>query len=382
MKSVELSKEIVANMTLRLPGTVGKIASKMRYVDRRAPELVRGGIIRTIPDATFEQVRGVGISCVSKSLEAFGGILYGAAALRHDVSVRGNQVVETFQDSRIDINDINYLETKQRLTWKEYLLVYELLEELFAEHDRPDIILLDIPLTLQRAQQINRLEAEDVAAEWEATLAAITRFWERNLCKVFPEDPDGPIIVALTRRYFGAILNAVHGKQGDASPEDVSEEALSLVTQNWTRLHEVGIMRVLKGMLKAQRRTAAYYYEALGGALQRSEPEILADYGRIGLHIKVGYRTPVWQVETLGGTGHPGWDTPSIDRLCSLLTYLTLYDNPKALPLPLWYAKQLARMPRSVLVNYYRETIRLLQDESVDASWLAGLDELEDEASE
>lgn len=382
MKSVELSKEIVANMTLRLPGTVGRIANKMRYVDRQAPELVRGGIVRTIPDATFDNVRGVGISCVSSSLDAFGGVLYGAAALRHDVSIHGNQVVETFQDSRIDINDINYLETKQRLAWKEYQLAYQLLDDLFAEPDRPDIILLDMPLTLQRAEQINRLEAEDVAKEWEETLSAVTRFWERNLSRVFPEDPDGPIVVSLTRRYFGAILNAVREKQSGASPEVLSKEAVALVSQNWPRLCEVGIMRALKGMLKARRRTAAYYYEALGGALQRSEPKIVADYGCIGLHIRVGYNTPVWQVETLGGTGRAGWDSPAIDRLCSLLSYLTLYDNPQALPLPLWYAKQLVRMPKSILLNYHREAIRLLQDESVDASWLAGLAEIESERAE
>ena len=42
-------------------------------------------------------------------MPALGGILYGAAALRHDIVVSGNQVTEGFQDSRVDINDMNFL---------------------------------------------------------------------------------------------------------------------------------------------------------------------------------------------------------------------------------------------------------------------------------
>ena len=62
-----------------------------------------------------------------------------------------------------------------------------------------------------------------------------------------------------------------------------------------------------------------------------------------------------------------------------MIAYLTLYDNPKTLPLPLWYAKKLVRMPRSILVNYMRETLRLLRDRTVDSAWLEGIDSFDDE---
>ena len=106
MKSIELSRALAAAMSLRLPGTVGKIANKMRYIDAKAPQFIRGGIIRSVDAQHFERVHAVGISSKSRSMPALGGVLYGAAALRHDVIVSGNQVTEGFQDSRVDINDM------------------------------------------------------------------------------------------------------------------------------------------------------------------------------------------------------------------------------------------------------------------------------------
>jgi len=43
MKSIELSRALAAAMSLRLPGTVGKIANKMRYIDAKSPQFIRGG---------------------------------------------------------------------------------------------------------------------------------------------------------------------------------------------------------------------------------------------------------------------------------------------------------------------------------------------------
>lgn len=382
MESVELVKEITATMTLHLPGTVGKIANKMRYIDAKAPRFLQGQVIRTIPQDKFEQVKAVGIASVSKYLPAFGGVLYGAAALRHDVSVAGSRVVETFQDSRIDINDMNYLATRQRLTWKEYLLVYQLLSDLFAETTLPDIILLDIPLLVARTQQTGTLEDEDIEEEWREVMSTMTTFWENNLSRTFPENPNGPMLVSVSTRHFGAVLNAIR-EQGDlASPEVVDSEAIALISQEWGRLREVGIMRTLQGMLRGGRRTSAYYYDALGREVLRAEPKIVSNYGLIGLHARIGLRTPVWQLETLGNRESGGWTTADLDRLCSLIAYLTLHDYPEIAPLPLWYARRLVEMPREVLVSYLKETIRLLREQTVDEAWLEGIDAFDENMSE
>ena len=137
MKSIELARALAAAMSLRLPGTVGKIANKMRYIDEKAPLFVKGGVIRGIPPSGSIGLHAVGISSRSRSMPALGGILYGAAALRHDVVVAGNEVTEGFQDSRVDINDMNFLDASERLAWKEYILVYRLLQDLMDSDARP-----------------------------------------------------------------------------------------------------------------------------------------------------------------------------------------------------------------------------------------------------
>ena len=376
MKSTEMVQSITAAMSLRLPGTVGKIANKMRYIDQKAPLFSEGGLIRNIPETRVDLLHAAGIASRSNSLPAFGGVLYGAAALRHDVVVADGKVTNTYQDSRVDVSDMNYLDAAQRLTWKEYILTYQLLEDLFAEPKLPHIILLRLPLLVVRAEQSVSLEDEDVREEWQAVMRMMERFWSHNLHRCFPQDPEGPIIASVGLRYFGAVLNAIRAQGQGGTPEEISQALVDLVTQEWTQLREVGIMRTLRGLLRAGRRTVAYYYYALGSDILRAQPRIISGYGLLGFHMQVGYRTPVWQVETIGESG--SWTTHDLDRLASLIQYLTLYDNPKAGPLPLWYALNLVRMPKSVLINYLRETLSMLRDQSIEQAWLEGIESLEE----
>lgn len=374
MKSIEMAKEITATMSLRLPGTVGKIANKMRYIDKKAPEFLKGDFIKTIPDIEFKNIKATGISSKSNNIQAFGGVLYGSSALRHDILISGNKVIDTFQDSRIDINDMNYLETKQRLIWKEYNLVYQLLDELLSESELPDIIILDIPLILKRTEQSNKLEIEEIKEEWDETLEVISKFWQKHLPNVFPENPNGPIIISLSEKYFGAALYAINEKDHTASPEELKTEIISLINKEWDKLKEVGILRTLKGLLRTGKRTVAYYYDALGADILRSEPKLISSYGLVGLHLQVGVRTPIWQIEMLGNRESNLLNTENIDKICSLVSYLTLYDDPKILPLPLLYAQKLVKMPTQILKTYYKETIRLLREQTVDQAWLEGID--------
>ena len=379
MNSVELSKEIAAAMSLRMPGTVGKIAHKMRYIEAKASKFTHGGAIRSITTLQFERLKAIGISSVSNWLPAFGGVLYGVAALRQDVTVAGNQIVNTFQDSRVEVNDTNYLETKQRLAWREYILVYELLSEIFDETELPDIIFVDMPLLVARGSQSGMLENEEIRQEWEELMQVMRRFWERNTARIFPANRNGPILVSTSTRYFGALLNAIKEKGGLASSEKLEPELVDLIVQEWHKLQEVGILRVLRGLLRAGKRTSMYFYDALGDDVLRAEPKGVATYGLVGLHMQVGIKTPVWQLETLGNRQNGQWTSEDVDRMCAMIAYLTLYDNRKVTPLPLWYAQKLVRMPTAVLVNYYKETLRLLREQTVDAAWLDGMEIFEPE---
>lgn len=379
MKSIELARALAAAMSLRLPGTVGKIANKMRYIDSKAPLFVRGGIIRSIESRRFDRVYAVGVSSKSRSMPALGGILYGAAALRHDIVVSGNQVTEGFQDSRVDINDMNFLDASERLAWKEYILVYQLLTDLLDSDTKPDVIFVDIPLLVPRAEQSLSLAEHDVEEEWRELIEVMEAFWQRFLPSIYPNDPNGPFLVSLQSRrdLNAAVLNALREKGPAGSPEAISSEALDLVQNEWMQLRRVGVLRFLRGALRVGHRTAAYYYEALGRQMKRFEPRTVANHGLIGFHIQVGLRTPIWKIETVGAPGE--WDSEALDRLASITAFLTLNDNPRMKPLPLWYAEQLVMMPREVLSTYLRSTLGMLKDRAVDRAWLEGVDTMDEE---
>ncbi|MFK0296044.1 hypothetical protein ACIQU6_36995 [Streptomyces sp. NPDC090442] len=379
MKSIELARALAAAMSLRLPGTAGKIANKMRYIDSKAPLFVRGGIIRSVESRRFDRVYAVGVSSKSRSMPALGGILYGAAALRHDIVVSGNQVTEGFQDSRVDINDMNFLDASERLAWKEYILVYQLLTDLLDSDRKPDVIFVDIPLLVPRAEQSLSLAEPDVEEEWRELIEVMEAFWQRFLPSIYPNDPNGPFLVSLQSRrdLNAAVLNALREKGPAGSPEVIGSEALDLVQSEWVQLRRVGVLRFLRGALRAGHRTAAYYYEALGRQMKRFEPRTVANHGLIGFHIQVGLRTPIWKIETVGAPGQ--WDSEALDRLASITAFLTLNDNPRMKPLPLWYAEQLVMMPREVLSNYLRSTLGMLKDRAVDRAWLEGVDTMDEE---
>ncbi len=379
MKSIELARALAAAMSLRLPGTAGKIANKMRYIDSKAPLFVRGGIIRSIESRRFDRVYAVGVSSKSRSMPALGGILYGAAALRHDIVVSGNQVTEGVQDSRVDIDDMNFLDASERLAWKEYILVYQLLTDLLDSETKPDVIFVDIPLLVPRAEQSLSLAEPDVEEEWRELIEVMEAFWQRFLPSIYPNDPNGPFLVSLQSRrdLNAAVLNALREKGPAGSPEAISSEALDLVQSEWMQLRRVGVLRFLRGALRAGHRTAAYYYEALGRQMKRFEPRTVANHGLIGFHIQVGLRTPIWKIETVGAPGQ--WDSEALDRLASITAFLTLNDNPRMKPLPLWYAEQLVMMPREVLSNYLRSTLGMLKDRAVVRAWLEGVETMDEE---
>jgi len=274
---------------------------------------------------------------------------------------------------------MNFLDASERLAWKEYILVYQLLTDLLDSETRPDVIFVDVPLLVPRAEQSLSLAEPDVEEEWRELIEVMEAFWQRFLPSIYPNDPNGPFLVSLQSRrdLNAAVLNALREKGTAGSPEAISSEALDLVQTEWVQLRRVGVLRFLRGALRAGHRTAAYHYEALGRQMKRFEPRTVANHGLIGFHIQVGLRTPIWKIETIGAPGQ--WDSEALDRLASITAFLTLNDNPRMKPLPLWYAEELVKMPREVLSNYLRSTLGMLKDRAVDRAWLEGVDTMDEE---
>ncbi|MBK8988202.1 MAG: hypothetical protein IPM39_19405 [Chloroflexi bacterium] len=374
---VRLAQSIAAAMQLRLPGTAGRVGRKMRYIDEVAPHFRGGGAVRAIPSTLFEQLWTVGVATASNSIPAFGGVLYGAVALRQDVTVQSGKAKVGFQDSQVDVADMTFVQVANRLIWKQYHLAYQILEDLFNEATLPDLILMDRPLLVMRGLQAGALVDEEVREEWEDLLALLTRFWGRYAAHCYPVNPKGPTVAYIGQRHFGAILTAIQKEGLRGSVDPITPELSELVTKQWDDLRRVGVDRILRGLLRPGTRTAAYLYTAMGRDALRAAPKMIGEQGLLGWHMQVGHRTPIWQVEVLGPADH--WQSEALDRIAAMLAYLTLYDNPQALPLPLWHAMRLASVPEKLLRGYRASMTQMLRDQSVEQAWLEGVDQFADE---
>lgn len=372
--TITLAQSIAAAMQLRLPGTAGRVARKMRYIDEVAPKFRTGGLVRDLPDERFERVWAVGIASHSNHVPAFGGVLYGAAALRQDVVVAERKATASYQDSQVDVADMTFVQVDNRLQWKEYGLTYQLLEDLFDGASLPDLVLLDLPLLVFRGIQAASVGDDDVRDEWEGLLDLLSRFWGRYAGRCYPSNPNGPLVVHLGRQHFGAVLTAIQAEGVKGAVDPVTPELAALVAGQWDDLRRAGVNRVLKGLLRPGKRTAAFPYAALGRDALRAAPKLLGETGLLGFHMQIGYRTPVWQVETVGPTDR--WTPEALDRLAALLRYMTLHDHPGALPLPLWYATRLVKVRDKLLYGYRAAMTQMLREQAVDRAWLEGVDEL------
>ena len=67
-------------------GTVGKLARQLRAIDRIAPKLKDGGLVRKVQVDRERQRRAVGLAVAHRRISAFGGLLYGVAAIAHELS--------------------------------------------------------------------------------------------------------------------------------------------------------------------------------------------------------------------------------------------------------------------------------------------------------
>ena len=145
------------------------------------------------------------------------------------------------------------------------------------------------------------------------------------------------------------------------------------------KIHTVGIKRLLNGILVKRSRTAAFQFDGITKD-NRIEPESVREMGLIGMHLKAGNNTPPLLVEVLGKT--EDWDCDMLDKLCSEIMSLITFDQAKALPIPLWYAKY-ALKPIGVrpgVLEYYKSHAReMLKNESLEAIWKEDLDIFDEE---
>jgi hypothetical protein len=377
-----LAQEITAQIQLGLFGTVGTLSRQLRSIDRIAPKLKDGGIIRKVHVDRDRQRRAVGLSVAHRKISAFGGLLFCVGAMAHELITKGGDITHSDQQSMIDVGDMTLLEADRRLKWKTYRLVYDILDEIFAKDSLPDLVLLDIPLIMGRAVYAQALDDEETDQELRSEVSELRdrleNFWNRYVDRCFPFNPDGPKIVTLARGRFGSLLRLIKVKGHEISPDPIDGEVEQLIRTEWVRTLSVGIDRVLRGILQPEYRTAAFDID-LSEFDRRAFPQALIRKGNMGFHYLTGMRGQPVQVETLGAASvwQERGGAEALDNLASDLMALTYFDHRKALPLPLWYAQQGVEVVKKqgLLEFYKRETLHAMREEQVDQAWLAGWEE-------
>lgn len=376
-----LSQSIVANIQLGLPATVSKLSSKMRFIDKIAPTLKDGGVVRNIELITPLTIKAAGIAATNRTSNAFGGMIYVSGAVRQDILIDEGSIYKTRQESIVDVDEIDDLDNQKKLKFIDIINVYNLLEELMEDDEKPELVLIDIPLVLERSDAPLE-DRKDIIKYYEKCKETIKVFWEKHMDKVYPFNENGIKIASIENKRFGAIVYALTLGNLEYIPDMIDRSITSKIDGLMPKIQEVGIKRLLTGILVKRTRTAAYQYEALNKE-SRLEPESLREKSLMRMHVKAGNTTPPFLVEVLGGV--KDWSSEMLDELASQIISLIAFDQRRALPLPLWYAKyalkpiEATNNGKNVILQYYKTQARgMLQNEELENIWKEDLDAFEE----
>lgn len=371
-----LAQSLLAKVQLGLPGTVTRLSSKMRFIDQIAPLLRSGGVIRPVKSLQPLTVRAAGIATGHKTAPAFGGLLYCAGAVRQDIYVEDGSLYQTYQDSTVEIDELDDLDVAKKMKLVHMIQSYQLLEELMDEPDKPELVLVDAPLILERNDAPSENDTE-LKYYYQKCLETIQNFWERNQNKIFPFNPNGIYIACVNNKRFGAIFYGLTSEKSQYIIDAIDKTVFTSLAADYARVKQVGAKKLLNGALTKRTRTAAYEYRMLSKD-NRIDPPIIRELGLTSFHLRAGLSTLPLQVEMVGGP--PGWDTEHLDWLASLIVSLITLDQPQALPLPLWYAEYaLKPIGSGVVLQYFKTQAReMIKNEEVESVWKEGLDIFEE----
>ena len=374
---VPISQSIVANVQLGLPSTVSKLSSKMRFIDKVAPLLKEQGVVRTLDLIQPLTIKCAGIATTNRTTNAFGGVLYISGAVRQDVLIQEGSIYQTKQESIVDVDEIDDLDSQKKLKFIDMVNAYKLLETTMEEENLPDLIILDVPLLLERADAPLD-DRVDILKYYDLCRDTIAKFWEEHKDKIYPFNKNGVKIASIGTKRFGAIFFALTNENLKYVPDPLGESITSQLEKYMDNIRSVGIKRLLRGILVKRSRTAAYQFDGITND-NRMEPANVRDLGLIGMHIKAGNNTPPLLIEVLGKAND--WDSEMLDTLCSEIMSLTTFDQAKALPIPLWYAKYALKPieARPGVLEYYKShTKEMLKNEDLETIWKEDLDVYEE----
>lgn len=381
--STPISQSIVANIQLGLPATVSRLSSKMRFIDKIAPALKEGGVVRNIELLAPLTIKASGIAATNRTSNAFGGMLYVAGAVRQDILIDEGSIYKTRQESIVDVDEIDDLDNQKKLTFIDMINVYKLLADLMEDDEKPELVLVDVPLLLQQ-QDVPLSERKDLEKVYKQCVDTIEEFWNKHKEKIYPFNDNGIKIASVSNKRFGAVIFALTQDKIKYVVDDIDRNIIKNMNSIMPKLQEVGIKRLLTGILVKRTRTAAYEISRISEEERnRLQPQSVGKYEMVGMHIKAGNTTPPMLVEVLGSK--QVWTTEMLDELASQVISLITFDQQKAMPLPLWYAKyalkpvEATNNGKNVILQYYKAQAReMLKNEELESIWKEDLDVFEE----
>lgn len=376
-----VSQSIVANIQLGLPATVSKLSSKMRFIDKIAPTLKESGVIRNINLVNPLTIKASGIAATNRTSNAFGGILYVAGAVRQDILIQDGTIYKTRQESIVDVDEIDDLDSQKKLKFIDIINVYKLLEDLMEDDEKPELIIVDVPLVLERADAPieGRKEIMNIYNKCKDTIA---NFWNKYIDEIYPFNRDGVKIASVGNKRFGAIVFGLSSENIKYIPDPIDRCIITQLDDLMPKIQSVGIKRLLTGILVKKTRTVAFQYDGLNKD-SRLEPQLLRNVGLMCMHLKAGNITPPLLVEVLGKV--EDWSPDMLDELASQIITLIVFDQQKSIPIPLWYAKyalkpvEATTNGKNAILQYYKAQAReRLQNEELESIWKEDLDIFEE----
>ena len=365
-----LAQSLVARMQLAELGTANTVAHSVRVGRGIAEKLKNGGMIRRVSPKSKDPLRISAICAVGKRAEAFGGYLYLVAAIRRDMTIQAGQVAHGVTDSACEVDILPYCDVRQRIGLKQFEMIYRLLERIRKEPARPDLLLIDRTLLLPR--EFASSDDPQVQEEFKKVAKKGQVFWAEVKGDLYPNSPGGLVIVGYpqVKRVDEPLWSIADGRS-DSLIDNIALESILDAIGHGKPLDNSSAARIMGTIIWPEQRSAAFAYSGLPMDT-RTEPQTLfKEIDIASFHYRSGLRTPPQQVEVAGGRA---WTAQGLDRLAENLIEASPFDQPDAVPLPMWMARQDIKQLQAdrFLEQYQRDVFQILRSGELDKVWLRG----------
>lgn len=372
-----LAQTLAIQSQICLPGTVGRILHQIRELESIAPLFVKAGLVKSVDRPTPLNLKVSGIGTRSTVKRTVGGFVYATAAVRIDLVVENNVVSTAGQDSRCEIDDINFEDQSKTLQLNEARLAYTLAEAALDDFE-PDLVLMDCPLALNRSMVPN--SGRDTEGQYNQSysraIEAIRRFWENKKSSIFPWAENGPVVGGIAAQRFGAIVHSAmadlrdtQGRSQVLSSESTDLRVLETLGPRADSIRGIGERRFVFGLLGGYTRTAAF---KMSVHTPRMEPSLLTDLGVLGVHYRAGLHGSPQLLQLIGD--ETGWGKDSADDVTGKIMALTATGGDKAMPLPIQLAYRELKGLDAFLENYRRGLAEEMRNRRIENAWLEDVD--------